>query len=161
LTSCLRLSFGLFEFQNPQGQGWGIGLAGDERFDAGQIKGACSIGCNRVLPALLLSLSPEPAGKNKDFTGYKKRAEDRFVVAGQPEWQVDIEVVGAVIRIPGCHIGQRAAATVRQHDDAFQQDKDGNHQRPVESPIHPRKGNRDNTGGEERPHDRMDEFDQS
>ena|SRR5208282_1989543 len=112
-----------------------------------------------LFPSSLLFLSPEPAPEDKQFPRKKQGAEDCLVVASQPDGQIDIEIIRAVLSKLGSQTGQRAAPPVRQEGDALQKDYSGQCQRPIESPPQARQGERNYASRKEGPNNRMQQLD--
>ena len=49
-------------------------------------------------------LLPEPIYKHDEFASNEEQSKDEFVVLGQPNRQIDIEVGGALVCEPGSQV---------------------------------------------------------
>ncbi len=100
-----------------------------------------------------------PAPQHKQLASDKQRAENRFVVAGQPNGQENIKVVRAIVGVPRRHIGERASPSIESKYGTFQKHKQGKRRGPVETmqQCSCRKGK--NAQGEEGPDDSVQQLD--
>ena len=68
------------------------------------------------------SQPPLPAHEREEYGRGEERPEDLLVVSSEPERQVDVEVVAALVRVPGRDVGQGAAHAIGGEHESFDRD---------------------------------------
>ena len=76
-------------------------------------------------------LGNQPSPEHETVPNDEKRPGDRLVVSGQPERQVDVEIVRAILCVAACQVSQRATAPVHRENRALHQYQSGQNCRPA------------------------------
>src|SRR5258706_13037626 len=79
-------------------------------------------------------------------------------MAGEPERQVDVEVVAAVFGVPPCHARQRTRPAIEDQDADFEKHERRKNERVVEVSPPGNYRDREDASDEERPGRRVDRF---
>jgi hypothetical protein len=79
-------------------------------------------GCVRAAP-VPLPRRDQPLAEHKQFPNSEKRSKNRLVASGQPERQVDVEVIRALLCIASGQTRQRTTAPVDGEDRALDQNQ--------------------------------------
>jgi hypothetical protein len=109
--------------------------------------------------AARLRRGDEPLPEDYEESDGEEGSEDGFVVAGEPEGQVDVEVIGALGGVASGEIGERAAAVVEGEDGALGEDDGGEHGDEAELMMQRGEGQPGYAGCHEEPDRGMQSFD--
>ena len=102
---------------------------------------------------------PQPADRRHHEARHEDAAEDPLVVGGEPQRQVDVEVVAPIVGVTRGEIGQRTAHAVdRQHATSTSMTR-GEHGDPGEAVLPREHGNGEDDGHEHRPDGGVQELD--
>jgi hypothetical protein len=79
-------------------------------------------------------------------------------VARNPDWQINVKVISAVVCVSGGNIRQRTFESVQEQNQYFDQHDRSEPKRQIESANKRGYGNCDDANDKETPHNRMKQF---